>query len=354
MTDFLRRRRASLDPPRFQGWGRRSRYFEGWYFKVVDARQGLAYAFIPGISYDEHGGGHSFLQVLDGAAATSTYHQYPTEEFRPDADRFALSLAGHYFSADRLRIDLPGLQIDLELLDPVGWPARPLSPGVMGWYGFVPGMQCYHGLVSFHHRLGGTVTVGDRNYRLSEGIGYTEKDWGRGFPDAWIWTQSNHLTDTDRPASLMASVASIPWLGTSFVGFLCTFLLEGVLYTFTTWTGAKVSVDLPPDRQTVRLTFTDPRRQLVVTGRPAAGGTLASPIAGAMTGKINESLRAEVNVQLVEAGEAIYTGTATWAGLEVSENAADLLTPSAKNPSDGYNRPTGLWRTVPTGAQNQQ
>ncbi len=273
MTDFLRRRRATFDPPRFQGWGRTRHYFEGWYFKVVVPEHELAYAFIPGISYDTGGRGHAFLQVLNGVAATSAYHEYPTADFRPAEDHFSLTLGPHQFTAKSLRIDLPDLQLALSFEDVTPWPARPLAPGVMGWYGFVPRMQCYHGLVSFHHRTRGSIRVDGKLYDAAGGVGYTEKDWGSGFPDAWIWGQSNHLSATDGPASLMASVASIPWMGASFTGFLCTLLLAGELYTFTTWTGARVRVHFPQTSEAVTLTFTDRRHVLTLTGHPVPGGT---------------------------------------------------------------------------------
>ncbi|MEO0731695.1 MAG: tocopherol cyclase family protein [Bacteroidota bacterium] len=324
LTDFLRRRRATLDPPRFQGWGRRRRYFEGWYFKVVVPEHNLAYAFIPGVSYDEKGEGHAFLQVLDGVAATSEYHRYPTAEFQPTPDRFFLRLGPHTFAHDQLRIDLPGLQLDVLFSNLHPWQKRPLAPGIMGWYGFVPRMQCYHGLVSYHHKLAGTITVSGRTYDAASGVGYTEKDWGSGFPEAWVWCQSNHLSGTEQPASLMASVAHIPWLGSSFVGFLATFLLEGELHLFTTWARAQVQTKFS-GAGSVKLRFVAPGKELIVTGQPAPGGDLLSPVSGGMVGKINESLRAELEVRFLRNGKEVYVGTASWAGLEVSENTPRIL-----------------------------
>ncbi|NJC27852.1 tocopherol cyclase family protein [Neolewinella antarctica] len=315
-----------FDAPRFQGWGREKSYFEGWYFKVVVPERNLAYAFIPGISYDADGVGHAFLQVLDGVAATSTYHEYDVAEFQPARDRFFLRLGPHEFSEDQLKIDLPGLQLDLTLLHPIPWASSVRAPGIMGWYGYVPRMQCYHGLVSFHHELAGTITVNDQKHDAAGGVGYTEKDWGSGFPDAWVWCQSNHLSGTDSPASLMASVASIPWLGSSFTGFLATFYFEGELHLFTTWARSRVQCHFHEEQGTVTLTFTKPGKKLVVTGTPAEGGTLASPVTAAgMTGKINESLRAELGVELWLDGALAYRGTASWAGLEVSAGARGLL-----------------------------
>lgn len=314
-----------LNPARFQGHNRTRNYFEGWYFKVVIPEQNLAYAFIPGVSYGADGAGHSFLQVLDGVAATSAYHQYLTEDFQPATDRFYLRLGPHEFAADRLLIDLPGLQLDLEFENIHPWEKRTFAPGIMGWYGFVPRMQCYHGLVSYHHGLRGTITVAGRAYDAAGGVGYTEKDWGSGFPDAWVWCQSNHLTEVSGPVSLMASVAKIPWLGSSFTGFLATFLYEGELYLFTTWAGSQVQCTFD-ERGRVTLHFSALDKQLMVTGTPTPGGDLASPVTGqAMTGKINESLTAGLEVEFWRNEHLVYAGRAAWAGLEVSERARELL-----------------------------
>jgi len=287
--------------------------------------QNLAYAFIPGISYDADGSGHAFLQVLNGVEATSAYHRYEVDSFVPATGRFHLALGPHEFSPDRITVRLPDLDVDLRLYDPHPWRKRWYAPGIMGWYGFVPRMQCYHGLVSYHHELEGSVAVNGVAHDVSGGVGYTEKDWGSGFPDAWVWCQSNHLSGTERPASLMASVAKIPWLGSSFTGFLATFLYEGEVHLFTTWARSQVQCEFEEQGE-VRITFTAPGKQLTVSGRTAPGGDLASPVTGqAMTGKINESLRAELRVELRLKGEVAYRGTASWAGFEVSERAEELL-----------------------------
>ena len=158
------------------------------------------------------------------------------------------------------------------------------------------------------------------------GVGYTEKDWGSGFPDAWIWAQSNHLNNVDSPACLMASVASIPWMGSSFIGFLATFYFKGELHLFTTWARSRVQTKFDKNQGKVELTFSKPGKRLVIIGTPAAGGDLVSPVTAAgMSGKINESLRAELGVEFSVDSKVVYEGVAGWAGLEVSEQAVTLL-----------------------------
>jgi hypothetical protein len=317
-------RRMAFHPERYQGKNRKKRYFEGWYFKIVDPQRKLAYALIPGVSMEENGERHAFIQVLDGVHSKSAYHRFAFEEFSAAPDRFEVRIGNNIFSDREVKVVLGEQRFSWTNKVAMSWPSSTLAPGVMGPFSYLPKMQCYHGLVSLHHRCVGQITDQRGTHSLSKGaIGYIEKDWGRSFPNAWVWLQSNHLTNISTPNSLMISVADIPLLGTSFVGFLCTFLFEGKVHTLATWTGAKHRLIFQPGE--VRIELSDRKRKLVVTGRPAAGGNLASPIQGAMTGKINESLLAKLEVVFYLNGKLQYQGEANWAGLEVTDNAQRVL-----------------------------
>jgi len=65
----------------------------------------------------------------------------------------------------------------------------------MGWYTWVPRMDCYHGLFSFSDSLQGTLTLKGKVMDFFGGRGYIEKDWGQSFPAAWVWLQNNYLLD---------------------------------------------------------------------------------------------------------------------------------------------------------------
>lgn len=63
---LIRRIKAVFHPVEYHGWGRSRRYFEGWYFKVVNATEDRAFAFIPGIAMDEKGERHAFIRYSTG------------------------------------------------------------------------------------------------------------------------------------------------------------------------------------------------------------------------------------------------------------------------------------------------
>jgi len=120
------------------------------------------------------------------------------------------------------------------------------------------------------------LAVDGKDLDFSGGQGYIEKDWGRSFPKAWIWTQSNHFTTAG--TCITASVAVIPWLGSTFNGFIAGLWHGGRLYRFATYTGAKLERQEATDRE-VALHFVDHRKdghRLEIEATRASGGLLHS------------------------------------------------------------------------------
>ena len=51
----------------YHGHGKRSNFFEGWYFKFVDVAEQHVHAVIPGVFLgQDRSVSHAFVQVLDG------------------------------------------------------------------------------------------------------------------------------------------------------------------------------------------------------------------------------------------------------------------------------------------------
>ncbi|MEK7257724.1 MAG: tocopherol cyclase family protein [Bacteroidota bacterium] len=322
MTNNFRRWRALWHPEMYHGWGRQNGYFEGWYFKLVDFAERFAFAVIPGISMGKDEVRHAFIQVLDGKRCVASYHEFPLETFLPGDQEFSLELGGNFFSTQKIRLDLPELSGEIHFKNTTPWPKMLGAPGIMGWYSFVPFMQCYHGVVSLNHDLTGQMKVYGEAADFSGGKGYIEKDWGESFPRSWIWLQSNHF-EAKEPVSLMASVAHIPWLGSYFIGFIVGFLVGKKLHRFATYTGAKMKAAM--DERHVYLTFKDSRFRLEITGTQAPGAKLVSPITGNMTGKVNESMLGVIHVQLFENERLVFEGTGRNAGMEIAGDVQELL-----------------------------
>lgn len=333
-------------PAVYHGHDQRPPYFEGWYFKLIDASTQHRYAVIPGIfKHDDPAEAHAFVQVLNGTTGASAYHRYPVAAFEAARDTFDLRVGRSRFTVDALALDMDAardesgvdgalhtVRGDLRFEDVQGWPVRAFSPGVMGWFGLMPFMECYHGVLGFDHAIHGALEIDGAAVDFTGGRGYIEKDWGAAFPRGYIWIQTNHFSRAG--ISLTASVALIPWLWRAFRGFIVGLWIDGVLYRFATYTGAQIE----------RLTLTDTHVQWVMRGKTgpdrqpyrlhldaerAEGGLLRAPDRVAMVERIVESMTATVAVRLVaDSGRVIVEDTGRFAGLEIAGDLHTIL--------DGY------------------
>jgi tocopherol cyclase len=320
------RLRKLWDPAAYQDGRTSLGYFEGWYFKLVDAPQARALAVIPGISMARGGERHAFIQLNRDDGETA-YWTFPAEDFEWSRERFEVCIGPNRFSADRIALDLSGeagtLKGEVAFGPWTPWPVTFLSPGIMGWYRFVPFMECYHGVLGFDHTLTGSLTLDGAPIDFTGGRGYAEKDWGRSFPEAWVWLQSNHFGSAG--TSLTLSVAKIPFVGGAFVGQIAGLLHEGHLYRFTTYTGAKLT-HLKHRDGGVSVVMADRDHVLSVEADGAHTGELASPVLGGMTGRVQESLSGRVHVRLTRRrdGVVVFDGDGTSAGMELMDRKGVL------------------------------
>jgi hypothetical protein len=327
--DFYRLTRI-WDPGRFQGRGLTRSYFEGWYFKLVTASPGRALAVIPGLSLGTDGESYSFIQVLDGREGKSWFLRYPVSSFQADSHCFSLRVGPGLFSPDGIELSINENDLRLEGRLKFGnntpWPVTPLSPGAMGWYAFVPRMECNHAVLSFDHSLEGALALNEERTDFTGGRGYIEKDWGTSFPAYHVWCQSNSF---GRPGiSVMVSLAKIPWRGSWFNGFLAALLLEGRLYRFTTYSRARLSrLEMLQDKG-ILMHFSSRRHRLEIETHKAVGASLASPVSGAMSSHLKESLDAKLNVRLLanpgKNETVLFSGTGACAGLEIEATLDQL------------------------------
>ena len=316
-----------LNPAIFQGRNKKRSYFEGWYLKHVNDDGQLVFALIPGIAINPDGQSHCFIQLINGQTAETAYLEYEASDFNFDKHAFSGTIAQNIFSLHGITVDLRDkgfdFQAELTYSEPHLLPTSYSRPGIMGWYGWIPIMECYHGLVSHFHYINGTVRWNGNTHEFNKGHGYIEKDWGKSFPSSWVWVQSNNFGN--EPIALMLSIANIPWLGTHFTGFLCSFLFNGEILVFATYTGAQV-IKKELNQGRLEVVISDKKFTISITADGAKAGVLKAPINGNMTREIAESIQGEIHVALRDKqGNLLFDGKGTQAGIELVGSVGELL-----------------------------
>ncbi|MFK7805466.1 MAG: tocopherol cyclase family protein [Anaerolineae bacterium] len=319
--------RTLFKPELYHGESKKAPFFEGWYYKLVDPTEKHRFAVIPGIfKNDDPELNHSFIQVLNGSTGQSAYHRFSRSSFKSESRRFAVNVGQNHFSETRLALNIkdPDFSIGGTLIlgETAPWPSTFLSPGIMGPYGYLPNMECNHGIVSLNHELIGHLIINGEKIVFTGGKGYIEKDWGRSFPAGYVWMQSNHFSTYG--TSFIGSIAIIPWRRYAFPGFIIGLKHKGFLHRFATYTGAKTqSLKITDDD--VEWVIKSRRKTLIVNATRTKGGLLYGPNRDSMTERVGETLLSDISLTLKDGTTTILNDTGRCAGLEVHGDLEQLL-----------------------------
>lgn len=313
-------------PEIFQGNLNMKNYFEGWYFKNAAPDLEHVWSFIPGISLTK-ADPHAFIQVINGMTGETNYISYSTNEFKWDKAKLYLKIGKSVFTDKFINLDIETEKLKVTGLlgysNTVPFPGTIFSPGIMGWYSFVPFMECKHGIVSANHNIAGSLTINGYEIDFTDGKGYIEKDWGTSFPEAWLWIQANNFSNSN--SSFSFSVAKIPWLGKYFIGFFAFLYYNNRFLLFSTYNKSDIT-DIKHSSETIDIALKSHDYQLTVSVLKSNFGELRAPVSGDMSRRIKESIDSEVSLKLFDNNNSlVYSDSSKRAGLECIEKIFEYL-----------------------------
>lgn len=307
----------------FLGTKKRRRYFEGWYFKCISADRQHAIAFIPGMAIDRKGNKHSFVQIINAASGKTWYHSFPYSAFQAKRDKFEAAIGGNSFSSKGLSVNISansgGVGGELVFSEIQLFPSGKNNPGIMGPFTHVPFMECYHAIIHLSHKITGRIELDGEVLDFNDGVGYIEKDYGRSFPENYVWIQGGHFNADN--ACFVFSRAKIPFLASHFTGFFAYFTdFNGLTHRFATYNRSKLiewEVVINEGYCSGKLKNAD--ATLEFKAQMDSGGSLRAPVDGLMDREIIESIRADVYLRLTSFdGQVLFEGSSDQAGMEIS------------------------------------
>ena len=171
---------------------------------------------------------HSFVQYIfvsidenNNKITKTGYLRYPLEAFKVNNTPFSVQVGENVFSETMICVKLLDDEINiegtLELGDFTPIKKSILIPNIMGFFAYIPKMECYHGVISMNHSISGTLKINNEEIDFNKGNGYIEKDWGTSFPKQYIWIQCNNFKYKN--TSIFVSIADIPFMKKAFRGF---------------------------------------------------------------------------------------------------------------------------------------
>ncbi|MEQ8156370.1 MAG: tocopherol cyclase family protein [Clostridiaceae bacterium] len=315
-----------FNPVVFQGNLKDRHYFEGWYYKQVSGDERCAVSFIPGISLfpDDL---HSFVQYIyvnidknTNKTIRTGYIRYPLEAFKFNHSPFMISIGENIFSETAATVKLSDQEVNiqgilwLDTFTPIK--NSLLTPNIMGFFGYIPWMECYHGVISMNHILQGSLTINSNEIDFNNGKGYIEKDWGTSFPEKYIWIQCNNFNN--KTVSIFSSAADIPFMGKKFKGYICNLSIDRKEYRFATYNSSKLRIERL-DSKTAVLVFENRHAILTIEAMLKQPGELVAPKMGNMEKRIAEDLSGKVTIKLYDKQKkTAYEDIGCMAGIEIA------------------------------------
>ena len=314
-------------PEAYHGVKSGTPYFEGWYHKLV-TEDSKPFAIIPGMYRSATvENNFSFIMIFDGQSGDVYFERFNITDFNAKTDRYSVSIGKNRFFTNGIDLNINSSVLSLEgslkFSEQHPWPVTFTEPGCMGWYSYMPFMECYHGILSMHHTISGELIYNGEVIDFNNGIGYTEKDWGSNFPNSWIWVQANHFNQNR--LSLSASIARIPFLGRQFAGFIVGLLVEDKLYRFTTYRSAKI-IKLKYDGNEIEWIIKQKNLTLsIYVELGGKAGILFAPDKNDMVEKVPEYLDSKVSIKLKDNNKTIIEDQSTIAANEIIGDIDTLL-----------------------------
>lgn len=303
-------------------------FFEGWLFKLVTAG-GKVLSFIPGISKDGEGNDCAFIQAFAPNYLCPTYYEADIRRFHARSHPFEINFEDNRFTQKGLKVRLSGNGNTFEGLvrfkNMVLLDRSLLNPGIMGPFSFVPGLSCWHEVLSLRHELEGQIVVNGEVWDFEGGVGYIDKDWGLSFPNHLFWVQAGQF-ESDRDLAVTAALARVNVAGTSVPGVLCVLYYKGQQYRFCTYNGAFVLNVEKVGEQKIEVKIKKGRDILTITVHYSAINTLLpAPHMGSMRRKgVQEHHVEKLHISLTRDGAPLLEDCSTGGAMQITGDYSKL------------------------------
>ena len=288
-------------------------YFEGWYFKNTNEKEGIA--FIPGISIT-NSEKKAFIQVITNNK--SYFINYDINNFEFNDYPFYIKIKDNYFSKDKIHINIKEENINIhgtiKYCNSKNINTNFFNPNIMGPFSYLKFMECNHAILSMKCICNGKLFINNKKLIFNNNTAYIEKDWGISFPKYYIWCQGNNFKKSD--ASFMLSIADIPFKMFNFRGLICSLIIDDKEYRFATYNGSKI-IKYDVNNNSINITLKKGDYHLNIKAKNKSGLKLSAPIKGKMEKEINENINSIISIMLKYKKQIIFSNVSNNCALEI-------------------------------------
>ena len=296
--------------------------FENWYFKLVDIKKENTLGILVGI-HKRQQGDEAFVQVIGNRISENICIHYPLEAVKSKETEIQIGESLLGLQQITLNIQKEGFKLRGELilsnhkqLKQSLW-----IPGLMGPYKYLPFLESYHEVISLQHTLMGSLWLNEKQIVFNEGKGYIEKDWGRAFPNVWLWAQCNHFKRQD--VALMIGVARLPIFFNYYTCFAIPIYYKDQVEIFSNYNGGHLA-KLYRYKGYVHLIVTQKNKILDIKIYGSDKVSCVTSRSSHMIRDVYACDTAKIELLITENGKTVFEEIGTLCELEMGGNTSKL------------------------------
>ncbi len=334
--------------------GGRDRFFEGWYYRVTLESIAQTFAFMYSIEDpiggQSHSGGAAQILGPDDQYFCRTFPD--TTAFWASPDELALghwrtsnpditpelldpdtfeqqNIEGYQATAtlNQGYLHDPGRGIDCrwcyEIKPVYGW-GKPDEDqkSTAGWLSYFPIFEPGWQILMAHGLATGWIDWQGKRYFFQDAPAYSEKNWGKSFPNKWFWLNCNSFEqEPDLALTAGGGKRGILWWMES-VALIC-FHYQGEFYEFVPW-NSRVSWQIDPWGKWQMQAIKDDYEVELIGTTDQPGTPLRAPTAEGLQFCCRDTMRGAVRLILRDrAGKTLLDATSHLCGLEVGGSPWD-------------------------------
>lgn len=234
---------------------------------------------------------YAFIQVVSNFQQKNKLIKFPITDLKNKIDSNGFSIANNHFNSKNITINLDELNVNISFSNREDWKRSLINPNIMGFLSFVPKVECKHDVLTIDAEINGSFKIKENEFTFHNGKGYVEKNWGRSFPNEYLWVHANQFKDND--ISLQFAIAKPKWLlfsPTVYIGY--------VKFNKISLLGShRLSlISIYQSNNSIFLKITKLKRIIYVEIKLKMPVTLFSPEDGEIKSLINEYLNSEVDL----------------------------------------------------------
>ena len=287
---------------------------EGWFWRITDAASGRVVVALCSVNRNPDGDWATVAVALHpgGIVRSAALDDAETEQSRFTVRAGTGPTGSLNASADRLRIDLDDVHLDLRFDDPFMWPKAFAGGGI---FSSIPFLNQYWHPYRLGGKSSGTVEFSEASWSFDEARWYSERNWGAGFPERWWWGQAHDFGGDDVSVAFSGGLLKLGPLGRDVAGVVVRLGDRVIRVT----PPALVHSHVSDARWTVRARGLRYQIDLDGDGTHLEPHVLPVPLAAERRNVDTdfEHLAGRLRCTVREFGRVVFEGTSELAGLEV-------------------------------------